>query len=171
IAGASTGNTNNRRLTYLANPTTGQFYANIQQSDDGANAEYHGLLLKGEHRMAKHFALFATYAYSHCVSQWDFAGELAGVLYQNPLNRAQGERGNCGYDHRHSFTTSMVANSPGFGNGFARMITKDWQASPSISLFTGNPIQLSDGKDISLSGQGLDRPFVLLPDQVYGSPR
>ena len=38
-----------------------------------------------------------TYTWSHCVSTWDFAGELAGTVYQNPLNRATGERGNCGY--------------------------------------------------------------------------
>jgi hypothetical protein len=170
-AGASTSNTNARRLTSLLNPTTGQYYGNIQQSDDGANAEYHGLLLKAQKRMARGFALHTTYAWSHCVSSWDFAGELSGAIYQNPQNRKTGERGNCGYDHRHSFTTSLVALSPGLGGGAAKMITKDWQASPSIVLFTGNPIQVTDGKDISLSGQGLDRPTVVLPDQVYGSPK
>jgi Carboxypeptidase regulatory-like domain len=170
-AGATTGNTNARRLTSLLNPTTGQYYGNIQQSDDGANASYHGLLMKAERRMSHGLALHTTYTYSHCISSWDFAGELAGQLYQNPLNRASGERGNCGYDHRHSFTTSLVALSSGFGGGAARFISKDWQISPIISLFTGNPIQITDGKDISLSGQGLDRPNVILPDQVYGAPK
>src|SRR5450432_151805 len=170
-AGATTGNTNNRRLTYLSNAATGQFYSNIQQSDDGANAEYHGLLLKAEHRMSHHFTTLTTYTWSHCVSSWDFAGELAGPVYQNPLNRATGERCNCGYDHRHSFNTSLVAQSPGFGGGAARLITRDWQVSPIVSLFTGNPIQITDGKDISLSGQNLDRPNVIAPDQVYGSPK
>jgi hypothetical protein len=171
IAGATTGNTNNRRLTYLINPTTGQFYGDIQQTDDGATSEYHGLLLRAEHRMASHFTVLTTYAYSHCVSSWDFAGELAGPIYQNPLSRAQGERGNCGFDHRHNFNTSLVALSPGFGGGVARAITKDWQAAPVASIFTGNPIQISDGKDISLSGQSLDRPEVILPDQVSPSQK
>jgi hypothetical protein len=166
-AGASTSNTNNRRLTYLANPTLGQFYSNIQQTDDGANSEYHGLFFSAEHPFANHFTLLTNYAWSHCVSSWDFAGELAGTLYQNPLNRAQGERGNCGYDHRHNFNTSIVYTSPGVGNGVPRALTKDWQFSPVISVFSGNPIQLSDGKDISLSGQNLDRPQVLAADQVH----
>ena len=96
IAGASTSNTNNRRLTYLANPTTGQFYANIQQTDDGANAEFHGLFLSAQKRLSHGFTLQSNFNWSHCVSSWDFAGELAGVIYQNPLNRATGERGNCG---------------------------------------------------------------------------
>jgi hypothetical protein len=39
-------------------------------------------------------------------------------------------------------------------------------------LFTGNPIQLSDGgKDISLSGQLLDRPNVVSPTTVYPGTR
>jgi hypothetical protein len=170
-AGASTSNTNNRRLTYLLNPTLGQYYGNIQQTDDGANGSYQGLLFKAEHRMAHHFTLLSTYTYSHCISTWDFAGELAGTLYQNPLNRASGERGNCGFDHRHNLTNSLVASSPGLGSGAARLVTKDWQISPIVSFFTGNPIQITDGKDISLSGQGLDRPNVVLPDQVYASPK
>ena len=90
------------------------------------------------------------------------------MVYQNPLNRATGERGNCGYDHRHTFITTLVARSPGIGSGAAKYITKEWQVSPIISIFTGNPIQLSDGgKDISLSGQLLDRPNVVAPDQVH----
>jgi hypothetical protein len=172
IPGASTNNTNNRRLTYLANPTTGQYYANIQQTDDGANAEFHGLFLSAQKRVSHGFTLQANYNWSHCVSQWDFAGELAGVLYQNPLNRKTGERGNCGFDHRQSFSTTMVAVSPGLGGGIAKAVTKDWQLAPLVSFSTGNPIQLTvGGKDISLSGQGLDRPYVLLPDQVYGAPK
>src|ERR1019366_5332697 len=55
----------------------------------------------------------------------------------------------------------------GVGPSVAKAVTKDWQLSPLASLYTGNPIQLTSGKDVSLSTQGLDRPTVLLPDQVY----
>src|ERR1017187_6989945 len=37
---ATTSNSNQRRITYLLNPTLGQYYGDIQQTDDGANAEY-----------------------------------------------------------------------------------------------------------------------------------
>jgi len=171
ITGATASNTNSRRLTYLVNPTLGQYYSDIQQTDTGGNSEYHALLLSAQHQWAHNFTWRVNYTWSHCVSSWDFAGELAGVVYQNPLNRAEGERGNCGYDHRQTFITSMVAQSPGIGGAFAKRITKDWQVSPIISFITGNPIQITaGGKDISLSGQLLDRPDVLLPDQVYAAP-
>ena len=42
---------------YLLNPAQGQYYGDIQQTDDGATAEYHGLLLSANHRLANHFTL------------------------------------------------------------------------------------------------------------------
>ena len=171
IAGATTSNTNNRRLTYLINPTLGQYYGDIQQTDSGAVSEYHALFVSAQHQWAHHYTARTNYTWSHCTSSWDFAGELAGVVYQNPLSRAQGERGNCGYDHRQSFIATLVASSGGLGSGIAKGLTKDWQLSPIISFVTGNPIQLSDGgKDISLSGQLLDRPEVIAPTQIYQRP-
>jgi len=168
IPGASTSNTNNRRLTYLTNAAQGQYYADIQQTDDGATASYNGLFFTFQKRMSHNFLMQGNYTWSHCVSTWDFAGELAGPVYQNPTDRYPGEKGNCGFDHRQTFNTSIVAISPGVGGKFAKAITKDWQLAPLIGFGTGNPLQLSDGgKDISLSGQALDRPEVILPDQVF----
>ena len=167
-AAASTGNANQRRPTYLDNPTLGQYYADIQQSDPGANSAYHGLVLSIERHFAGHYTILSNYGWSHCSSSWDMSAELAGTLYQNSLNRATGERGPCGFDHRQVFNTTLVATSPGVGSSVAKALTKDWQISPILSLYTGQPVQLSDGgKDISLSAQGLDRPYDVLPTQVY----
>jgi len=167
-AGATTSNTNARRLTSLVNPALGQYYANIQQTDDGAVSNYNGLLVSLRGNIGHSLTLLSNYTWSHCSSTWDFAGELAGVLYQNPLNRAQGEKGNCGYDHRHIFNTSMVVTSPGIGEHFVHAVTAGWQLAPIVSLYTGSPIQVTDGgKDISLSGQGQDRPNVIDPANVY----
>jgi hypothetical protein len=124
-----------------------------------------------ERHFSGHYTILSNYGWSHCTSSWDMAGELAGTLYQNSNNRQTGERGPCGYDHRQVFNTTLVATSPGVGNNVAKALTKDWQLSPVISLFTGNPMQMSiGGKDISLSGQTLDRPYDLLPTQVYSGP-
>lgn len=169
--GSGANGSNQRRPTYLINPAQGQYYGNIQTTDDGANASYHGLLLKGEKRMSHGLTAYGTYTYSHCVSTWDFAGELAGPVYQNSLNRASGEKGNCGFDHRHNLNASLVLLSPGVGTSVAKSITRGWQIAPLASLYTGNPIQLSAGKDVSLTTQNLDRPSVILPNQVYGSPQ
>ncbi len=167
--GATTANTNARRLTNLANPAQGQYYGGIIQTDPGGSSSYNALFLSIEHHFAKHYTLLTNYTWSHCVSTWDFTGELAGAQYQNPLNRA-GELGPCDWDHRQNFVTTMVVESPGFGRGFTKRLTKDWMLSPILNFYTGAPFNITDGKDISLSGQGNDRPNVIAPSQVSALP-
>jgi len=165
---ASTSNTSQRRLTYLMNPVTGGYYGEIQVSDDGNSGEYHALLVSVLHRMSHGVTVLSNYTWSHCISDWDFAGELAGTVYQSSVYGHLGERGNCGFDHRQVFNLSMVYNTPGWGSNVLKTISKNWQIGAITSLATGYPVQLTDGgKDISLSGQGLDRPDDILPGQVY----
>ncbi len=109
--GATTGNTNQRRLLYLQNPTSGAAYSSIVQSDQGANSHYNGMLFSIQHRFASNFTLLFNYTWSHCISDGDFGGELAGNYYQDPNNRA-GNRGDCNFDVRHLSNTSLVARSP-----------------------------------------------------------
>ncbi|HEY3939278.1 MAG TPA: TonB-dependent receptor [Bryobacteraceae bacterium] len=162
----STASTNNRRLLYLQNPALGQYYSSIEVADDGGNSSYNGLLSSVEHRFANNFTLLSNLTWSHCVSDVDFTGELAGTIYQNPNDRAA-ERGNCGFDHRLNFNTSMVVNTPGIGNAFVKHLTGGWQLSPIFTAYTGQPFTVTDGgKDISLSGQLQDRPNVVLPNDV-----
>jgi len=176
IPGATSANANARRLTSLVDPVQGAAYAQIVQTDDGGNGEYHGLLLSAQHRLSRGINFNVNYSWSHCSSSWDYAGELAAPLFQNPYNRKTGERGNCGFDHRQNFVATVVATSGGLGENVVKTITKGWQLSPLVALYTGQPVNLLIGKDISLTagnangGQG-DRAEVLVPDQTYGSPR
>ena len=167
----STASTNNRRLLYLQNPSQGQYYSDIQQADDGGNSHYNGLLSSVQHRFAKHFTLLSNFTWSHCTSDADFTGELAGTVYQNPTSRAQ-EKGNCGFDRRFIFVSSIVTTTPAVGNYLAKAITGGWQVSPIFTAQSGQPFTLTDnGKDISLSGQTQDRPNDILPNQVIPSIR
>jgi hypothetical protein len=166
IPGASTSNTNQRRITYLLNPQQGQFYSSIVQTDDGNIASYNGLLLSLEHRFANHFTWLVNYTWSHCLSTYDFGGELAGNNYQDPNNR-RAEYGSCNFDRRQIFNTSLVAVSPGVGHGVVKRVTGEWQVSPILSAYTGQPTTITDGgTDISLTGVGADRPNVALTTGV-----
>jgi hypothetical protein len=157
---ATTGNEAARRLLTQLNPAQGAYYSSIIQTDDGANASYHGLLVKLEHRFATHFTWLTNYTYSHCISTWDFGNELAATDYQNANNR-RAEKADCNFDRRHIFNSSLVATSGGLGQGFLKGITKDWQVAPIVSLYTGQPVNITDGTDVSLTGDGLDRPNVV----------
>lgn len=160
MAGATTSNEQARRPLTLLNPSQGAYYTSIVQTDDGVTSSYNGLLLKAEHRFSNHVSMLANYTWSHCISTYDFGGELAGNNYQNPNNRAA-EKADCNYDRRHTFNISMVAASGGFGMGFLKSATKDWQVAPLVSLYTGQPLTVTTGSDVSLTGENLDRPNIV----------
>ncbi|HLJ16910.1 MAG TPA: TonB-dependent receptor [Bryobacteraceae bacterium] len=158
----SSASANQRRVLYLQNPAQGQYYGAIVQADDGGNSHFNALLVSVQHRFANHFTLLTNYTWSHCTSDVDFTGDLAGPLYENPNDRAM-ERGSCTFDHRHNFNTSLVAMSPAIGNAFTQRLTRDWQLAPIVSLMSGAPLNISDGGvDQSKTAQGQDRPNQVL---------
>ena len=157
MAGATASNEQARRPLTLLNATQGAYYSTIIQTDDGVSSSYNGLLLKAEHRFSNHVSLLVNYTWSHCISTYDFGGELAGNDYQNPNNR-NAEKADCNFDRRHVFNLSMVAVSGGLGSGFLKGATRDWQVAPLVSLYTGQPLTVTTGSDVSLTGEGADRP-------------
>jgi hypothetical protein len=161
-ANATTSNEPARRLLAQLNPTQGAFYSNIIQTDDGGTSSYNGLLLKLEHRFSSHFSFLTNYTWSHCISTVDFGNELANLYYQQPNNR-NAEKASCNFDRRQIFNTSLVAETGGFGNGFVKQLTMGWQISPIISIYSGQPINVTDSTDVSLDGEStytVDRPNV-----------
>jgi hypothetical protein len=157
---ATTSNENARRTLSLINAAQGLYYTGIDETDAGGTATYNALLLKIEHRFAHNYTWLANYTQSHCISTVDFGSELAGNSYQNPANR-DAEKGNCNFDRRQIFNTTLVASSPGFGTGAVHALTVGWQIAPIVSFASGQPINITDGTDVSLTGEGNDRPNVV----------
>ena len=156
----SASNEQARRTLTLLNATQGAYYSSIVQSDDGDTARYNGLLLKMEHRMSHNVTWLTNYTWSQCISTFDFNGELASNDYENPANR-NAEKADCNFDRRHIFNSSMVAESPGLGNGVLKTVTMGWQLAPIVSLYTGQPFSVTTGSDVSLTGENADRPNVV----------
>ncbi len=169
MTGATTGNTNQRRQLYLQNPTTGSAYASIVQSDQGANSRYNAMLASVQHRMASNFTLLLNYTWSHCTSDGDFNGELAGNYYMDPNNRAR-DKGDCLMDVRNLLNTSLIATSPLKGKNWVGLLFGGWQVAPIISVRDGIPMNVTSGTDRSLTGIGLDRPNLVLTDTDSTDP-
>jgi hypothetical protein len=165
---STTGNTNQRRRLYLANPTLGAAYASIDTLDDGANAHYQAMLLSIQHRFAKHFNFSANYTDSYCVSDYDFGAALAGSANSVPFSRGS-DRGPCNFDIRHIFNTTLVALSEvKGGNPWVNRLLSNWQVAPLFHVASGQPVIVTTGSDRSLTGLNNDRPIQVLPD-VYAS--
>jgi hypothetical protein len=165
---SSTGNTNARRVFTIANPDQGKYYAAMITSDDGANANYNGLLASVQHRFSHGFTFLANYTWSHCISEGDFAGNVGNEQYQNQYNR-HGDRGDCNYDIRHMFNASFVGNSPAIGPSWIRPVTRNWQFAPLVRATSGLPVNVLTGTDRSLTSVNLDRPNLVAGVDPYAT--
>lgn len=154
---STTGNENVRRALILQNAANGAFFSSISTATDEGSASYHALLFNVNHRMSRYFSLLANYTWSHCIDLGDFAGELSSSrLISNP-NSFLADMGNCSFDVRHIFNSSLVANSPNFGHGIAGKLFSDWQLSTILGYRTGNHFSILGGTDNSLTGIKQDR--------------
>jgi hypothetical protein len=161
IPGNSTvANTQQRRILSLLNPAQGAYFSFIGATDDGANASYNALLLSANHRLSRSFSALLNYTWSHCISDFDAASEMAGPFYQNPNNRA-GDRGSCVVDIRQIFNASIVGLSPVFHDAWTRRVLGEWEASAIMSKRTGFWFNAASGLDNSFSGVGADRPDLI----------
>ena len=168
---SSTGNTNARRATALANPTAGAYYSEISQMYDGSSSLYDGMLLTAQHRFAQHFTLLSNYTWSHCISGGTDVGDLGGNTFQNPADPGA-DRSNCGEDIRNNFVTSLVARSDLKGGGqLTHALLGGWQVAPIVNVTSGGRFTPTTGTDASFTGVGVDRPNLVGDPYVHGQPR
>ena len=156
---STTGNTNQRRLLYLQNPGQGQYYAGVNQLDDGGTANYNGLLISAQKRLNKGVSALANYTWSHCISDvWEYQVGTANAV-NLPGNR-RAYRGNCSTgDLRQLFNLSVVAQTPEFSNRALRMLASNWQVSPIMKIKSSQFITVTNGgADTALTGQPTQTP-------------
>ena len=163
----STGNANQRRPLFLANPALGKFYSNVGILDDGGTASYEGLYLSAQKRLSHGVTVLANYTWSHCISDpWNQNPTAAGVAI--PDARRQW-RSNCvGSDLRQLFSVNAVATTPKFSGRALRLLASDWQVAPILTVKSAQFFSVLAGPDQALStvpGQ----PAELLSNSPYAA--
>ena len=166
---SSTANSNQRRLLYLANPATGGSYASINTMDDGAVSHYEGLLLSLTHRFSQSFQLNANFTDSYCISDYDFGAALATSTNSQIFNR-HADWGPCISDTRYNFNLSGVAISAFHGNSFLNHVVNNWQLAPLVHAASGQTLNITSGKDNSLTTLNNDRPNQVLSNVNATNP-
>jgi hypothetical protein len=165
--GATTGNTNQRRVLELANFAQGQFYGTIGQLDDTGRANYSALLLSLQRRLKNNLSVLSNWTISQCMSD-PATTEITGPTIVNPANPDL-DYSYCSSDRRHVVNLSLVARTPEFeGNRVLHAIFSDWQASPIVRWQTGNRTSVTTGVDNALTGLGQQRAVQIL-DDPYGT--
>lgn len=152
--GATTGNTNARRI-YA--PT----YASIGQLFSDSNANYNSLQMQLQKRFSRGFTLSSSYTWAKAIDENSGSNafaQLSQQSYQNPLDR-RAERAAGDFDVRHRWAASFLYELPYFsGAGWGRRLLGGWELGGILVLNTGSPLQLLTGRDNSLSGVNNDRP-------------
>lgn len=166
IAGATTGNTNQRRVLFLQDAAKGQAYGTIGHVDDTGRANYHGMLLSVQRRLADNFSILSNWTVSKCMSD-PATSEITGPTIVDP-NNPDLDYAYCASDRRHVVNFSAVVRTPEFGNSFARAAFSDWQVSPIIRWQSGNRSTVTTGVDNALTGMGGQRAVQIL-DDPYGN--
>lgn len=165
MPGATTGNTNQRRVLYLQNPEEGRYYSTIGHVDDTGRANYHGLLLTAQRRFAGNLSVLSNWTVSRCMSD-PATTEITGPTVQDP-NNPDADYSYCASDRRHVVNFSVIWRTPEFSHPAARVLLGNWQLSPIVRWQSGNRSTVTTGQDNALTGMGGQRAVQVL-DNPYG---
>jgi hypothetical protein len=164
--GATTGNTNARRVLELQNLAQGQFYGTIGQIDDTGRGNYNAMFLQLQRRLKNNLSVLSNWTLSKCMSD-PATTEITGPTIVNPANPDL-DYSYCSSDRRHVVNTSVVYTVPAVGSGAVRALFSDWQLAPLIRWQSGNRSSVTTGGvDTALTGMGGQRAVQVL-DDPYG---
>jgi carboxypeptidase family protein len=148
--GATTGNTNQRRVLFRQNPDTGRFYGTIAQLDDTGRGNYNALFLQVQRRLNQNLSVLTNWTLSKCMSD-PATTEITGPTVVDP-NNPDLDYSYCAADRRHVVNASVVWTTPRFGNGVLSTLFSDWQISPLVRWQTGSRSSVTTGVDNALNG-------------------
>jgi hypothetical protein len=170
---SSTANVNSRRVLNLTNPVSAAAISNLTAYDDGATANYNGMILVTQWRATSNVNINANYTWSHCIGQAN-----NGTTTPNPgsnyvhLNNRVLDGGNCSQDRRQLFNLTVIARTPKFSNRVLSLTVSDWSASAIYAYRSGSPLSIASGLDQSLLGfsTALERPNQLNATTSVANP-
>ena len=165
IPGASTvGNTNQRRIFYLANAAEGRKYGPSNTIESNGTASYNAMNLSIQRRQSSGLTVSGNYTWSHCIGDEALVQGTSNSSATYP-GRRDFDRGNCRGDRRHSANFSTVYTTPQFASTAARLLAGNWQVSGIVKLVSGSWMTPASGTNTALrSGRGQTRANQILAD-------
>ncbi len=139
-------------------PFASQFpqLATIDTAESVANSEYNSLQVSLRQRLWKGLTANLNYSYGHSI---DDTSAARNTLPTNSYN-LKNQRGSSTFDIRHTVTSFVTYDIPQAGK-FAPRLTKGWQLNALFTAFTGQPINILAGTNVSGTGENQDRVDVV----------
>jgi len=153
---------------FLGNPTGAtQIEANVSEGSSSSNE----LQITVDRQMSHGLQFRVAYTLAKTI---DIASgfRARSSTYTNPLDPAF-DRGLADFDATHRLVLSPIWEIP-FGNrgsAFTKKVLGGWAVSAITTFQSGNPFTLYSSNANSFSNEGLDRPDVIGPVEVFSNPR
>ncbi len=169
--GASAANINSRRLLNIGNPLNAQYggavWGNLRQQMTDLNSNYNSLQVMLTKRLSKGLMMTHAYTWSHAI---DTASGLRG--YTRPDN-TRADRGNADTDVRHRYVMQYIYELPVMKDqkGVAGKVLGGWSISGITTFQSGQPFDIYESTDRSLTGIGDDRPNYIGGTMPFFDPR
>lgn len=117
--------------------------------------------------MSSNFVFLANYTWSHCIDINDDYGDLGGKDTVENAANYKADRGNCGFDYRDNFNSTLVASSHFSWSGWKALTLNNWELAPLVRVTDGTPFTVVSGVDNSLTDQNNDRPNLTNAGLLY----
>jgi outer membrane receptor protein involved in Fe transport len=153
--GATTANTNQRRVLFRQSPTEGQYYASVQEVKTDGTSRYNAVMLQVQRRSAGGLSVQANYTFSRCeTDRWNTAPGVDGLSIMVP-DQPELDRARCPNSPEHNVSSSVVYQIPesASDNDIVRALTRDWQVSGILLVRSGSYYTVNSGTDVALIGQ------------------
>jgi Carboxypeptidase regulatory-like domain/TonB dependent receptor len=141
-------------------------------TDNTATSDYNALQLKFQRRLLKGLQALASYSFSHSI---DISSTDAAFAYLDPTVSATNpdmDRGDSGFDVRHSFTGAVIYALPAPGaNGVLHKILENWSLDNFVIIRSAPPVDIVGAQISAGVGVFTPRPDIKpgLPLVLYGS--
>jgi hypothetical protein len=151
----------------VQNPRADTSLGSLDMLDTNSYLSYNALQVGVEHKMSASLVFQFSYTWSHCIDgSYAYSGLGANNVTSAVTNPYDwnADKGNCGFDLRHSLSLNVVYVLPFKGN----RLKEGWQFTGIQSWHTGVPFSLGEGDQADL-GNNFDtgRPAVIAGCDLY----
>jgi len=130
--------------------------ATIDMAESVTNSEYNALQISLRQRVWKGLSATFNYTYAHSI---DDTSTTRNTVPTDSYNLAD-QRGSSTFDIRHQVVSFVTYDLPQLAH-FAPRLTSGWQLNSLFTFYTGMPLNILAGTNVSGTGENQDRVNVI----------